>query len=932
MYVHDSWHECASLSVCQHITKIQTRLVFTVFKEVICLQVLDLVEKCAVFYHNLSLVANCMDFAKEHHCHSVPTECKKDSAIYNLLHYITDSRFMRGTPEGAGSHLTYAMTLLPIAASSAAQPLYWQIISNGLPQENDVKVIAMNFGIKHNLFDHYLAADILWFLIAVSIIFIFMWLYTTSLFITTMAIINVIITLEVAYFLYTYVLGIKFFPFMNILAVVIVIGLGFDDVVIYCKVWSLSKQEKNIGTLEKIISDSLRHAFLSMLVTSFTTAAAFYANLVSNITALRCFAIFAGTAVLVNFLLIVTWIPASMVIYEKWCSDCLPCFTPNIYTAKKNKCHYLLSVPYRIYDMISEWARIFFEKILPCIVIRLRYLWLLMFGGLAIIGMVLVFYSPRLKLPSANDFQVFSISHPFEIYDFRIKDEFWFEKAAGASIATMPLTVVWGIHPTDKGNKMDPFSESVLEYDSAFNIASPDAQLWLLNFCRKLRSTSMYQSSSGPQITNCFIENFRRFMRRGCEGLTGEDHQPCCKSSTFPFEETVFRECINVYQSIVSQSNALIFTNTRAGLRYSKDTGNIVALIVDFNSKEPFSFNYEAMNKFFSSMDRWTNQHLSGAPLGIRHGWFISYLDFYDLQHTIAHDTPVAIGVSIAIATAVAFLTTLNFLLTIFAIFSIIGTIFSTIGILVLLGWELNVLESVTITVAVGMSIDFTLHYGMAYRLAPDFEREMRVICSISRMGSPVAMAAFTTFLAGAIIMPSTVLAYRQLGTFLMILMSMSWAYSTFFFQGLLRTFGPSGGFGQLLCPTSEICTSHERQHVDKTAYAMSESTLSSSGIYHPTSSEIHELEPLTEREQHLRVPLNHRGGRYHHRLSNESTSSNSDVTANTTRDVENIPSQSSKSKENQSRSCTQQKDTRCNPDSNVNHKADSFETPKITL
>ncbi len=816
---------------------------------------------------------------------------------------------MRWTPDGTGSHLTYAMTLLPIAASSAAQPLYWQIVSHGLPQENNIKVIAMNFGIKHNLFDHYLAADMLWFLIAVSIIFIFMWLYTASLFITTMAIINVIFTLEVAYFLYTYVFGIKFFPFMNVLAVVIVIGIGFDDIAIYCKVWSLSKQEKNIGTLEKIISDTLRHSFLSMLVTSFTTASAFYANLVSNITALRCFAIFAGTAVLVNFLLLVTWIPASMVIYEKWCSDCLPCYTPNIYTAKKNKCHYLVSVPYKIYDMISDWARIFFEKILPCIVIRLRYLWLLIFGGLSITGMVLIFYSPRLKLPSANDFQVFSMSHPFEVYDFRIKDEFWFEKAAGASIPTMPLTIVWGIHPTDKGNKLDPFSEGSLEYDHAFNIASPQAQLWLLKFCRELRSTHLYQSSSGLQITNCFIQNFRRFMRRRCEGIKGEDLKPCCKSSTFPFKETVFMKCINVYQSMVSQSTALVFTNTRAGLRYSKDTGKIVALIVDFNSKEPFSFNYEAMKNFFGSMDSWTKQQLTKAPVGIQSGWFISYLEFYDLQRTIAHDTPVAIGVSIAIATVVAFLTTLNVLLTIFSIFSITGAIFSTVGILVLLGWELNVLESVIITVAVGMSIDFTLHYAMAYRLAPDLEREMRVICSISRMGSPVAMAAFTTFLAGAIVMPSTVLAYRQLGTFLMILMSMSWAYSTFFFQGLLRTFGPSGGFGQLFCPTNDICSSHARQHVDKTAYAMSESTLSSSGIYHPTSSEIHELEPLTEREQHLRVPLNHKGGRYHHRLSNESTSSNSDATANMARDIDKNNSPSDKSSENGTRTCIQDKD-----------------------
>ena len=121
---------------------------------------------------------------------------------------------------------------------------------------------------------------------------------------------------------------------------------------------------------------------------------------------------------------------------------------------------------------------------------------------------------------------------------------------------------------------------------------------------------------------------------------------------------------------------------------------------------------------------------------------------------------------------------------------SITGAIFTTVGILVMLGWELNILESVTISIAVGLSIDFTLHYAMAYRLSPHLDREMRVVTSISRMGSPVGMAALTTFLVGAIMLPSTVLAYRKLGIFLMIVMSVSWAFATFFFQALLRTLG----------------------------------------------------------------------------------------------------------------------------------------------
>ena len=33
-------------------------------------------------------------------------------------------------------------------------------------------------------------------------------------------------------------------------------------------------------------------------------------------------------------------------------------------------------------------------------------------------------------------------------------------------------------------------------------------------------------------------------------------------------------------------------------------------------------------------------------------------------------------------------------------------------------GWKLNILESVAATLAIGLSVDFTLHYGVAYSAA----------------------------------------------------------------------------------------------------------------------------------------------------------------------------------------------------------------------
>lgn len=45
--------------------------------------------------------------------------------------------------------------------------------------------------------------------------------------------------------------------------------------------------------------------------------------------------------------------------------------------------------------------------------------------------------------------------------------------------------------------------------------------------------------------------------------------------------------------------------------------------------------------------------------------------------------------------------------------------------------------------------------------------------------------------------MPSRVLSYLQMGHFLMLVMTLGWAFSTFFFQALCCTIGPQGDWGQ---------------------------------------------------------------------------------------------------------------------------------------
>ena len=63
-------------------------------------------------------------------------------------------------------------------------------------------------------------------------------------------------------------------------------------------------------TLIEIMANTLKHAGSSMFVTSFTTSAAFFTNMLTNISFVQVFGVFTGTCILLYFVITVTAIAA----------------------------------------------------------------------------------------------------------------------------------------------------------------------------------------------------------------------------------------------------------------------------------------------------------------------------------------------------------------------------------------------------------------------------------------------------------------------------------------------------------------------------------------------------------------------------------------------------------------------------------------------
>ena len=66
--------------------------------------------------------------------------------------------------------------------------------------------------------------DAVYLLLAGGLIALAILAYTRSIFLTLTTLTSILYTLSLAYFFYTFVFGVAFFPFMNVLATVIAIG------------------------------------------------------------------------------------------------------------------------------------------------------------------------------------------------------------------------------------------------------------------------------------------------------------------------------------------------------------------------------------------------------------------------------------------------------------------------------------------------------------------------------------------------------------------------------------------------------------------------------------------------------------------------------------------------------------------------------------
>ena len=182
-----------------------------------------------------------------------------------------------------------------------------------------------------------------------------------------------------------------------------------------------------------------------------------------------------------------------------------------------------------------------------------------------------------------------------------------------------------------------------------------------------------------------------------------------------------------------------------------------------------------------------------------------------DFQANLASSAFIAGGIALVLAFSVLGFATRSLVATCLATLAIFCVLISTLAALILMGWELGILESMCLAILVGISCDFVVHLAHAYMVAGPIVdadayltqpgasgggasriRRERVRWALATMGISVFSAGCSTMVAAFALYWGVVEFFHAFGTFLMCTLGFALLFSLVGFATAAMVLGPT--------------------------------------------------------------------------------------------------------------------------------------------
>eukprot|EP01060_Flectonema_neradi_P010169 TRINITY_DN172_c0_g1_i1.p1 TRINITY_DN172_c0_g1~~TRINITY_DN172_c0_g1_i1.p1 ORF type:complete len:1298 (+),score=233.24 TRINITY_DN172_c0_g1_i1:410-3895(+) len=448
--------------------------------------------------------------------------------------------------------------------------------------------------------------------------------------------------------------------------------------------------------------------------------------------------------------------------------------------------------------------------------------------GMILIGfwVVMVIHAAKLHPTTKND-QFLPDWHPVQRYMDSIHNDF----PSNTQDFVWPVNVVFGLNandPIDRSgtDKYDDDDKGVPVFSNnpskQADLTSEKFQLFVVALCDETLNKAVASPANFLQRTevglpiedqNCIMRNFAEFQRANNRSFPVPPNEFLISMWNFTSAQSREKNTVRIkpYQTV---HNKVLYD---FGNGDENDPTGIKALYLQFNTTlKVFGNPYDDIVDWYDSWDDWLNAIQTRKEVWVQQyypatepfPWSSSLMHtsgiwvWMNTQKQLVKGAITGTIVSLGLATGIIFIASLNIIIAFLVLIELIGVVGCVLGMAYVLGWELGMIESVSITILVGLSVDYVVHFAVHYnhvKVGNDnsvtTERQRRVHEVIADMGPTVLGGAATSVGAAMVLLCTWLQIFYKFGIFFLFTILFSYFWAMFFFLPLMSIFGPQNEF-----------------------------------------------------------------------------------------------------------------------------------------
>jgi hypothetical protein len=618
---------------------------------------------------------------------------------------------------------------------------------------------------------------------SLGITFLAMMVHTRSPWLTLLGLLQIIFGIPLAYFVYTFIAGLDFFPFLNFIGLFVAAALGADDLFVAVDKFKNARIANPKGSTEDIAAVAFPDAASAMLLTTSTTAVAFFATCICPVPPILCFVVYCGLMIVFNYVMNILLVFPGLCLYDIWLQG-----------GSRNWCVALCGKKPVEEDELESSVReatvkesgneepeqlTLIHRILTNYYKVLnRFRWAVLVAFIVAMGLC-IWTAANLKQPNSLEVSLLPEDDPLQEHA-RLRE---FTLYSTMFAATAKVQIVFGLQAGDTGPQNKPDIYSKLLLDETFNPKTEDAQLYLRNLCGRLFAQDFVSIPYTGYM--CPFNEFDDWLGQqfALNDPSEEYTNNCAGSSSLPVPEDSFDQCIIAWSKLSRNTSIL------------QDGGVVKIMSIDTKAKISYKISGPLdIGKNWEKFENFLLAEASSAPAGTGNPFHCAHIWWWwDTSKQMLNTAIGAAGIAIAFSTIIILMASRSIILTIYAEISILYVLAAATASLVGLGWELGFLESVCFAILVGISCDFILHFGHAYiHYSGSVTKEERTKYAVVHMGPSILAASFTTISAASVMLFCEGVFFTKFAVILFVTIGHATIGSFVVFLLLNNLFGPS--------------------------------------------------------------------------------------------------------------------------------------------